>query len=216
MTTENKVIGGIIVLTMAIIVGIVMAGGQSAPPPIESAKVDTGEAIRSTSHKLGSDDAKVKIVEFADFQCPACGQAHPILKQVLQDKGDKIQFVVRHYPLSTIHHNADNAARAAEAADLQGEFWAMHDQLFATQGEWENSLKAKDIFVTYAKNLGLNEEQFKSDFDSQTVVDRIKQDKGDGNALGVDSTPTFYINGEKYTDAVSTAAIGARIDDLLK
>lgn len=211
MNPETKVIGGILGLTAAIIIGIVIIGGKSAPPPITAKKVDAGQTILATSHKLGSDDAKAKLVEFGDFQCPACGAAHPVLKQLKSQFGDKVQFVFRNYPLSTIHQNADNGSRAAEAADMQGKFWEMHDKLFENQNAWSNSTKAKDIFVTYAKDLGLDAEKFAKDFDSQAVIDRIAQDKGDGDALGVDATPTFFLNGVKYNGQTTVDALSSAL-----
>lgn len=216
MTGENKVIGGILVLTVAIIIGIMFLGGNSAPVPIEAKLVDKGELIRSDSIKLGSDEAKVKIVEFLDYQCPACKNAHPVIKQVLQDRGGSVQFIVRNFPLSSIHTHADNAARSAEAAYVQGKFWEMHDKLFETQKSWETASNSKDIFTVYARDLNLNMDQFVKDYSDQKIVARISQDKGDGNALGVNSTPTIFIHGEKYTGQISVEAIEAKIDELLK
>ena len=216
MTSEKTIIGSIIGITFAIIVGIMFLGGNSAPIPIEAKKVDKGEITRPDSIKRGPDDAKVKITEFLDFQCPACANAHPMMGQVLAERGDKFEFIIRNFPLSNIHANADNAARAAEAAHLQGKYWEMYDKLFATQKDWSAASKSKDTFSTYAKELGLNVEQFSRDFDDQKVVDRIKLDKGDGNALNVNSTPTFFINDEKYDGDVSAQAFIAKIDELAK
>lgn len=216
MTGENRVIGGILVLTVVILVGIMLMGGNNAPAPIEAKSVDKGELVRSDSIKLGSDEAKVKMVEFLDYQCPACKNAHPVIKQVLKDRGDSVQLIVRHFPLSSIHPHADNAARATEAANLQGKFWEMHDKLFETQKSWETATNSKDIFAVYGRDLGLNIEQFTKDYNDQKILDRISQDKGDGNALGVDSTPTLFINGQKYTGEMTVPTLTAKIDELLK
>lgn len=216
MTGETKIIGGILALTLAIIVGISVLGGKSAPPPIEGSKVEKGEAVRDDSHGLGKNDSKVTLVEFGDFQCPACGAAYPILKQVLAERGEKIRFVWRNFPIASIHSNADNAARAAEAANEQGKFWEMHDKLFANQTNWSGATKSKEVFAGFAKDLGLDAEMFSRDFEDQKIVNRIKQDLGDANALGVNSTPTFFMNGEKYSGETSVAAFEAKIDELLK
>lgn len=216
MNSENSIIGGILFLTVAIVAGIMFLGGNSAPVPIEANKVENGQLVQESSHFIGKTDAKVTIVEFGDFQCPACLSAEPALKQVLADRKDNVRFVWRHYPLSNIHQNADNSARAAEAAGKQGKFWEMHDKLFETQKLWSTNTKSKDIFIGFAKDLGLNTDTFSKDFDSQSVTDVIKQDKGDGNALGVDATPTLFLNGEKYTGELTLPALTAKIDELEK
>lgn len=214
MNGETKVIGGIIALTVIILAGIVIFGGKTAPKATDSIKVDKGELVRDDSARVGTEGAKVTIVEFADFQCPACGSAHPVLKQIIDQNKDKMLFVHRNFPLS-IHANAEVSARAAEAAGLQGKFWEMHNMLFEHQNEWSTSLKPYDIFARYAQDLGLNVDQFKSDIDSTKVVDKIRLDKGDGEALGVNSTPTLYINGQEYNGSVNAVALQSKINELL-
>ncbi len=214
MNGETKVIGGIIALTVIILAGIIIFGGKTAPKATDAIKVDKGELVRDDSNKVGLENSKVTIVEFADFQCPACGSAHPILKQIINQYKDRIQFVHRNFPLS-IHANAEVASRAAEAAALQGKFWEMHDMLFEKQNEWSTSLKPYDIFTGYGQNIGLNVDQFKADIDSTKVIDKIRLDKGDGEALGVNSTPTLYINGEEYNGSVNLVALQSKINDLL-
>lgn len=214
MNGETKVIGGIIALTVVILAGIVIFGGKTAPKATDAIKVDKGELVRDDSAKIGTDGAKVTIVEFADFQCPACATAHPVLKQIIEQHKDRIQFVHRNFPLS-MHANAEVASRAAEAAALQGKFWEMHDVLFEKQNEWGTSLKPYDIFNGYAQTIGLNVDQFKTDIDSTKVIDKIRLDKGDGEALGVNSTPTIYINDEEYNGSVNLVALQSKINELL-
>lgn len=216
MTSEHKIVGGIVALTIAVMASILLIGGRGAPTPIEAKKVESGQTVRDDSQADGPKEAKVTLVEFGDFQCPACGAAHPVLKQVKGNRGNAIRFVWRNYPLSSIHRNADAAARAAEAAGLQGQFWPMHNKLFETQNSWSNQIKPRETFIRFAKDLGLNGERFGQDFDSQKVANRIALDKGDGNALGVDATPTIFLNGQKYTGETSAAAIEAKIDELMR
>ncbi len=145
-----------------------------------------------------NSNATVTIVEYSDFQCPACAQYYQMLKQVHTDFGDKIKFVYRHFPLRTIHPNAQAASEAAVAAGLQGRFWEMHDQLFENQTSWSNLAKPEESFIRYAENLGLNVEQFKSDLKSSQVKDRVNRDYNDAIKNGLNGTPTFFINGEAF------------------
>ena len=106
----------------------------------------------------------------------------------------------RHFPLSQVHSNADTAARASEAAGNQGKFWEMHDKLFETQKTWSNQGNAEDIFAGYAEGLGLDVERFRNDIDSKEVKDRVRDDSQSGVRAGINSTPTFFINGEQIVN----------------
>lgn len=206
---DNKVIAGVLIGTVVILGGIIAFGAKSAPPPTEPIKVDKGEYIREDSSRIGSADAKVTIVEFGDFQCPACAQAEPILQQVLADYGDKVSLVFRQFPLD-IHPNAELAARVSEAAGRQGKFKEMHDMLFANQSRWEGALNPEKTFTGYAESLGLDTAKFAEDIKDQTLIDKIRRDKGDGLALGVNATPTLFIDGTQVN--ASASALRAKID----
>jgi protein-disulfide isomerase len=213
MNSDVKIIGGVILLTVLILGGIIAFGSKSAPPPSEALKVDKGEYIRDDSSRIGSKDAKVQLVEFGDYQCPSCGAAYPVIKQAMADYNGQVALVFREFPL-TIHQNAEAGARAAEAAGIQGKYTEMHDKLFETQDRWNSSLDPQKVFAGYAKDLGLDVNKFNSDFNSSAVIDKIRQDKGDGNALGVHATPTLYINGKEVPSAGSSdlrAAIDAAL-----
>ncbi len=145
------------------------------------------------------------LVEFSDFQCPACGVYYPIVTQVVKDFKDNLTFVYRNFPLTDLHPNAQLAAQAAEAAGIQGKYWEMHDLLFTKQSDWSASSTARDIFTQYAQTLGINMDQFKKDIDSDTVKNKIAEDVGDGNALGITGTPTFFLNGVKLDNPASLA-----------
>ncbi len=150
-------------------------------------------------HVRGKEDSSVIVVEYADFQCPGCGATHPYVNQVVEEYGDRVAFVYRNFPLSTIHPNARAAAASAEAAGLQDAYWEMSDKLFDDQSSW-NTLGASertDIFVSYAAELGLDTAQFRKDLTDSRIGDKIKFDIALGEKQKVNATPTFFINGKK-------------------
>ncbi len=218
MTNDNKIIGAIVVFTL-VVFGVIFGLGASSsstnPPPPQPIKVDQGAIVRDANHSRGPSDAKVTVVEFGDFQCPACEAHYPVLKQILQDYDGKVRLVYRHFPLIDIHPNAYVAALAAEAAASQNKFWEMHDRLFETQNDWAGQPNPLAKFERDAQQLGLNIDQFKKDTKDQPVIDRVRQDMGDAEALGLDSTPTIYINGEVIAQTDPTS-LKTRIDALLK
>lgn len=144
----------------------------------------------------GDINAKVTLVEYADFQCPACAIYYPVLKQLEEKFGSQIAFVYRYFPLTQIHQNAELSAISAEAAGKQGKFWEMHDKLFENQTTWATAAKARDIFIGYAKDLGLDENKFKDGLDSKEIRDKIYAEYNEGSSIGVNSTPTFFMNGK--------------------
>lgn len=155
----------------------------------------TGEL---TSWKRGPDTATVKMVEYADFQCPACAQYHPLVLELEKAYPNELQVQFRHFPLTQIHIHALNASRAAEAAGRQGKFWEMHDMIFEKQTAWSGLTDPRPAFESYAKDLGLNVEQFKADSENKDLVDGgINADRAEGEKMGVNGTPTFYVNGKK-------------------
>lgn len=201
MSTEKKILISFGILTLIFIVAGVLILGKSGNQPANSQQIfDQSILLSNTRHAKGNPNAATKIVEFADFQCPACATAQPIIKKVLEQNQERAFFVFRHYPLS-FHKNAKLAAQACEAAGEQGKFWEMHDQLFIEQSKWAESSNADEIFEGYAQGLGLDLERFKSDFEK--VTDVIERDYADGNKVSVESTPTFFINGKKHPGVIS-------------
>ncbi len=178
-----------IMIVIAIIVGVI--GFLVLTQPKEEA------AGTPSEHKIGAGTTGVTLVEYGDFQCPGCGSYYPILKQVKEYYGDKITFQFRHFPLETIHKNARAAARAAEAAGMQGKFWEMHNKIYENQAQWENASNPVSIFEGYADSIGLNKEKFATDYKNSEVSATISADLKAGRELGVDSTPTFFLNGQK-------------------
>jgi len=160
--------------------------------------------LKADDHLKWSPVKKNILVEYSDLQCPACKGAHDFLKTIeASGSADfeitkKITFVYRHFPLSQIHDKANLAAYASEAAAKQGKFWEMTDLLFDNQATWEKSGDPlKDYFLTYAKDLKLDVNQFKKDSDSSEVKSRVTEDLSQGNQIGINSTPTFFLNGQK-------------------
>lgn len=203
MKTETKFIAGIIAATLAIIIGAVFFLSKTSTPQISKGeKVDEKILIGDNSQKISSSSASVTLVEFADFQCPACGAYHPIVKQLLSEFKGKINFVHRDFPLP-MHKNAFVAAQSAGAAGKQGKFWEMHDKLFETQNEWSEA-NAKEKFMEYAKTIKMDADKFKKDLESEEIKNKIEQDIKDGYSLGVNSTPTFFVNQEKLLKNPST------------
>ncbi len=160
--------------------------------------------LKANDHTKWSSDKKNLLIEYSDFQCPACKNAHNILK-IIEASGSadfeitkKVTFVYRHFPLSQIHNKANVAAYAAEAAGNQGKFWEMADLLFDNQNVWEKSNDPqKDYFLNYAKELKLEVDQFKKDSDLTEVKNRVAEDLKDAEQMGINSTPTFFLNGQR-------------------
>lgn len=182
-------------LIVAAIIGLVVliavlgsrASTSSSPIP----------EVTSADHISGPITAKAVLVEYSDFQCPACAAYQPIVKQLQQEFGDKLALVYREYPLRQTHKSAQIAAQAAEAADKQGKFWSYHDMLFDRQTSWPQALNVEQTFVDYAKELGLDTAKFSSDYNSQAVKDRIEVDVKSGDTANIPGTPTFYLNGTR-------------------
>jgi protein-disulfide isomerase len=159
-----------------------------------------GNEITDTDHRKGNPEAKLELVEYADFQCPACAANEPVVKRLLAENGDWINFAYRHLPLKSIHQNAVPSAHAAEAANLQGKFWEMKELLYANQNAWATLPDATGKFLEYAKQLGLDENKFIADMDSSDVRSRVESDYQTTQSLGLNSTPTFFVNGEKIAN----------------
>lgn len=199
MTDQIKLYIGTAIATVAVLaigVGILSHGNKSA----QQAQTSPAEfLVREDSAKISSDTASVTMVEFGDYQCPACGSYHPVVKQILKDFAGKVNFVFRNFPLD-VHKNSRPSAYAVEAAGLQGKFWEMHDKVFESQAAWNTLDNPMTVFDKYAKDLGLDIKKFDTDVNSSIILEKVKRDLVDGGALAVDATPTFYLNGEKLTN----------------
>ena len=178
--------------------------GANAPPVAESA------LVTEDAWKITADGATVTIVEFLDLECEACRAAHPNVKQVLDTYEGKVNYVVRQF---TNHNNSVLAAKAAEAAGEQGKYWEMVDTLFTRQPEWgEQKDSQAPLFSAYAAELGLDIPAFEASMASDKYLDKIAADKLQAQELGVNATPTFYINGTKIVGVLSVSEMSSRID----
>jgi len=175
------------IIFIVALVGLIYMAFFPGSPSFDMAKLE------SAGHHAGSPLAKVHIVEFSDFECPACGVAYGTLERVKQDFNSDIYLTYRHFPLSALHPFAQKAAEASECAAEQGKFWEMHGQLFENQ----QALAASDL-RQYASGLGLDVDQFSSCLDSGKYAPIVASDYSAGIGVGVDSTPSFFINGKKY------------------
>lgn len=158
---------------------------------------EANEGIAFTDHVRGNPEASVTLVEYSDFQCPACGQFESHVSEILSTYGDQIRFEYRHFPLITIHQQAVPAAQAAEAAGQQGKFWEMHDKLFENQQIWSRASNPYTYFVTYAEEIGLDMDTFKRHYKSSLIKDRIDESFRSARELGLSGTPSFYLNDER-------------------
>jgi protein-disulfide isomerase len=147
-------------------------------------------------HVQGSGDAPLTLVEYGDFECPYCGAAYPIAKEIQRTMGERLRFVFRYFPITTSHPHAEVAAEAAEAAAQQGAFWEMHDHLFENQ----KRLRDEDL-RSYAAELGLDAERFGKELAEHVHADRVHEDFMSGVRSGVNGTPTFFINGSRHDDS---------------
>jgi protein-disulfide isomerase len=149
--------------------------------------------LNERDHVLGPADAPITLVEYGDYECPYCGAAHPVVKEIVQRLGDELRFAFRHFPLARVHPHAERAAEAAEAAAAQGRFWPMHDLLF----EHQDALEDEDL-LTYASVLGLDVERFVQDLASGVYAPRVREHFMSGVRSGVNGTPTFFVNGRRH------------------
>lgn len=154
-------------------------------------------AITTADHIIGSVTAPVTLIEYSDFQCPACGSYYPLIERLMNEASTTVRLVYRHYPLPQ-HKNAMLAARASEAASNQGKFWDMYRALFEDQSAWSElaDLDARKTFAGYAAKMGLDMNLYVADLDSASTTARIRTDADGAIATGVNATPTFFVNGK--------------------
>lgn len=154
------------------------------------------EGVVLSEHIKGNPDAAVTLTEYSDFQCPACGQFYPIVKSVIEQYGDQLKFEYKHFPLLSIHPYAMPAAKAAEAAGVQGKFFEMHDKLFENQNAWSKSPAPQVFFIQYAQELGLDVDLFKQHMRASLIEEKVESQFKEAQGKGLTGTPSFFLNGE--------------------
>jgi protein-disulfide isomerase len=217
MSNEVKIIAGISVVTLALVVGAAfLFGGSSSSSSAKNAQPikNTDALIHSDSHEMNAH-SKVTLVEFGDFQCPACGAEYPIVTQLLQTYNGKINFVFREFPLPQ-HQNAQAAAEAVEAAGAQGKFFEMYNMLYTNQSTWGETNNAMNYFTQYAKALRLDMNKWTSDVKNKKYTNKIQKDINDGYAVGVNATPTFFLNGVAIQGGLPYNDFKTKIDAALQ
>ncbi len=155
--------------------------------------IDLTPAVNSNDHIYGNIYAPLELVEYGDYECPFCGRAYPIVKDIQENLGQDLKFIFRNFPLRKIHPNAYPAAVATEAAARQGKFWEMHDIIFENQ-----KTLSPERFLEFARSLGLDMELFQKDIADEALLNKARKDFESGMRSGVNRTHTFFVNGKKF------------------
>ncbi|MGK5448984.1 DsbA family protein [Streptomyces radiopugnans] len=219
--TKNLKISLALVAVVAAIVAALLAANRT--PDASSTASDTGEGtvadasvlVRPDSHRLSTaKDGKVTVVEFLDLECESCRAAFPVVERLREEYEGRVTFVIRYFPLPA-HKNAELAARAVEAASEQGKLEAMYTKMYETQESWgDQQVSHEETFRGFARELGLDMKKFEKDWKDPATAKRVEKDRQDGLALGVQGTPTFFINGQRpqiQSEADFKAAIEAEL-----
>lgn len=195
----------IFILIVGALFAALIASSKSSSSQIDTSKIDTSVVVAASDengniadHVFGKADSKVVLVEYGDYQCPACGSNAPRIKAIAETYKDYVAFVFRNFPLSSIHANALAGSGAAEAAGLQGKYWEMHDLLYKKQNEWSTLTtdERTNKFTDYAKELSLDTDKFKTDMALASVTKKISFDQALGKKDQINSTPSFRLGGK--------------------
>ena len=186
----------VVVLVVAALIYVLVNQSQAAPPSSGDGS-SSAQLVRENSHVLDDGgEGAVTVVEFLDFECEACGSFYPIVEDLREQFAGEITYVVRYFPLPG-HFNSKNAAIAAEAAAQQDRFEDMYHRLFETQAEWGEAQESRaDLFRDFAEELGLDMAAYDAAVADPSTTERVDQDFEEGRALGVSSTPTFFVDGK--------------------
>lgn len=218
MTRNTRLTLALIAVVVLVVGGLLAVNRTDEPPAATTAAgtIDPSVLMREDSHRLATAaDGKVTLVEFLDFECESCAAAYPAVKQILATYQDRITFVVRYFPIPS-HPNAELAARTAQAAANQGRFYDMYTQLFENQTQWGHKEQPQtELFLGYARTLGLDMPRFQRDLNDPATAARVSKDKTDGEAAGVQGTPTFFLNNRQLTDLRTQGDLVAAIDTAL-
>lgn len=194
---KNKIFWLILVIAIGGLIGLFALANRQDSTPSTQTPANAQEVVAS-DHVLGERTAAQTLIEYGDFQCPACASKSPDVHKLAAEFKKELKIVFRHFPLPG-HANAFSAARAAEAAGAQGKFFAMEEILYTRQREWAEASDAINKFRAYATELGLDLDKFNTDYSSQATTTRINRDVALAKSLGVEATPTFYLNANQIT-----------------
>ncbi len=200
---KGVIIAILSVLFLVFTVIAIVASKQKASAPV---------TLSSAGFVTGNPKSKVTVVEFGDFQCPACKAFEPIMRQLRTSYGSKVTIVFKHFPLKSAHPNAFIAAKASEAAGNQGKFWEFHDILYDNQEMWAQLPDPTEKFVEYAKSLKLETDKFKKDLQDKKFEDKINSQEDEGINVGVSGTPTIYVNGKFLGVPAGYDSLKAEVD----
>ncbi|UMP05146.1 thioredoxin domain-containing protein [Amycolatopsis sp. EV170708-02-1] len=217
MTKNTKVSLTVVAVVIAVVAALLVftnlgedtPAAQADAPPLVPASI----LVRPDSHRLSDPPgSKVTVVEFLDLECEACGAAFPGVERLRAEYGDRVTFVLRYFPIPS-HQNAELAARAVEAAGKQGKLEPMYRLMFEKQPEWgDQQVSHRETFLGFARQLGLDLKAFETALDDKVTLGRVLADRNDGANIGVEGTPTFFVNGVKFAGAPSYQGLKAVID----
>lgn len=202
-------VGGIAGIIAFVAVLVWLASSPTPTSTINAAPVTEKDITK------GPENPKATLIEYSDFQCPACKAYYLNVKQLSEEYKDSLRVVYRHFPLTSIHPNATLAAQASYAALNQGKFWEYHDLLFANQDSWAANGNPKKLFEEYAIELLLDLELFKVDMESEETKKFVEDQRVEGLNAGVNSTPTFVLNGNKIVNPATYVDFKKLIDEIL-
>jgi protein-disulfide isomerase len=219
------IVGFIVIVTAGAIIAGAYSSGTSSSSSSSAASstfvATTVPAITASDWTEGNPNAKVSLIEYGDFECPACAEYSPIVQQVVQNYSSTVRFAFRNFPLSTIHPFAGVSAQAAEAAGLEGgvaKYWAMNDLLYTKNTEWpaNTALSPAQVvnkyFDGYAQSIGLDVNTFNNDINATSVAQKIQADVNSGTAAQIDHTPTFFVNLKQIQNPTSLAGFEKILD----
>jgi protein-disulfide isomerase len=211
MNTKRIIFWACFIIVLGLIIwGLVVAMNK---PPIDTSLAEA-PPVTNVDHVSSQAEVPVTVIEYSDFQCPACAAYFPVMEQLVREASTTMRLVYRHYPLGQ-HKHAQLAARASEAASNQGKFWEMAKLLFENQNTWNilSDADARKTFAGYAADLGLNMDTYAADLDSDAAKARVASDLKAGVTIGVNSTPTFFVNGKAISNPPNYEAFKKLIDD---
>ena len=215
-TAQYKKIGIWVGVAFAVILGIFgLAMIVNSPSNTTQSSLKAPTPSEKDLYTKGNPSSKVVLTEYGDFQCPACASYFPIVNALIEEYKDKILFVYRDFPLINAHQNAHISSRAGFAANKQGKYWEMYNMLYENQKEWATSTDAENIFIGYGGKIGIDKNKFKTDLNSDEAKKFVDEALSSATALGINSTPSFFINGSKIDNPNSFDDFKKLIDNEL-